>query len=83
MDRTIKSILGIEIKKIIHQDLFEREHKDIQANDTYTSYYYDVEFLDKRDKYHHYKSCFDKGVVKFTDGTSIDFNKLDPRCIEG
>lgn len=80
--KEIKSILGVDVKEIIYQDLYEREHRDPVTHEAYTSYYYDVEFKDKRDGYHHYKSCFDKGIVKFTDGTEVDFDKLDTRSVE-
>ena len=80
--KEIKSILGIEVNEIIHSDLYEREHRDPITHEIYTSYYYDIEFKDRRGGYHHYKSSFDKGIVKFNDGTEVDFNRLDPRCVE-
>ncbi|SFU37617.1 hypothetical protein [Butyrivibrio sp. INlla21] len=80
--REIESILGIGVKEIIHQDLYERECRDFQTHETYTSYYYDIEFKDKYDGYHHYKSSFDRGTIKFADGTIIDFDNMDSRCIQ-
>ena len=80
--KEVKRILGIDVKEIIHQDLYESECRDFQTHETYTSYYYDIEFKDKRDGYHHYKSSFDKGTVEFSDGSIIDFNNMDPRCIQ-
>ena len=79
--KEIKSILGIEVKEVIYQDLYERDRIDPATHERYPSYYYDVEFMDRRGGYHHYKSCFDKGIVTFTDGTEIDFDRLDPRCV--
>ncbi len=62
--------------------MYESEHRDPTTHEPYTSYYYDVEFKDNRGGYHHYKSSFDKGAVKFADGTVIDFDSMDPRCID-
>ena len=54
---TIKA-LGhtFKINKILNQDYFD--HDDFGNPD-----YFDVEFKDPNDGYHHYKSQFDKGII--------------------
>ena len=62
-------IIAVGITAVIDRILYQ----DIYLPDNARMRYADVEFIDSCGNYRHYKSSYDGGSIRFSDGTTIQF----------
>ena len=56
--------ISVEVGRVVYEDVYENWEGQLVV---------DLEFYDKQERPHHYKSYYDKGTVTFDDGSQVTF----------